>query len=71
MDELCPWTRFSLAEILVLVGDAIPPAPVPASTRISAGLKRVLGHSSLVNVRPRADGFNHTGDIRITPPTAP
>ena len=32
--ELCSWTRFILAEILVLAGGAIPPAPeVPASTR--------------------------------------
>ena len=38
--ELCSWTHFSLAEILVLVGGAIPPAPaVPASTRISAKLR--------------------------------
>ena len=33
-------TRFSLAEIVELVGGAIPPVPaVPASTRISARLK--------------------------------
>ena len=38
-----------LAEILVLVGGVILPA-VPASTRISARLKRVQGHSSPVNV---------------------
>ena len=39
--ELRPWTRFSLAKILVLAGGAIPPAPaVPASTRISARLQR-------------------------------
>ena len=31
-DETRLWTRFSLADILVLVGGAIPPAPaVPAS----------------------------------------
>ena len=37
-------TRFSLAETLLLVGDTIPPAAaVPASTRISARLKRVQG----------------------------
>ena len=37
----------SVAEILVLVGGAIPPAPAgPASTRISARLKRVQGHST-------------------------
>ena len=49
--ELCPWTRFSLVEILVLVGGAIPPAPaVPASTRISARLKRVQEHSSRVSM---------------------
>ena len=38
---------FHLAEILVLVGGAIPPAPaVPASTRIPARLQRVQGHVS-------------------------
>ena len=38
----CVPTRFILAEILVLDGRAIPPAPVaPASTRISSMLKRV------------------------------
>ena len=37
MGELCSWTRFSLAEILLLAGGAILPKPaVPASTRISA-----------------------------------
>ena len=42
---------FKIAEILVLVGDAIPPAPaVPASTGISARLKRVLAHRSPVNI---------------------
>ena len=45
--ELCPRTRFSLAEILVLAGCAILLAPaVPASTRISARLKRVQEHRS-------------------------
>ena len=40
-----------LAEILVLVGGAIPPAPaMPDSTRISARLKRIQGHSSPVNI---------------------
>ena len=48
-----PSTRFSLAEILVLAGGAIPPAPaVPTSTRISARLKRVQEHSSPVSVWP-------------------
>ena len=42
--ELCPQTRFRLAEILVLAGGAILSAPaVPASTRISARLKRFTG----------------------------
>ena len=40
-----------LAEILVLAGGAIIPAPPPASTRISARMKHVLGHSSPVNVQ--------------------
>ena len=50
--ELCPRTRFSLAEILVLAGTtgAGRMAP-PASTRISARMKHVLGHSSPVNVQ--------------------
>ena len=39
MGELCPWTRSSLADIRILVGGAIPPV-VPASTMISATLKR-------------------------------
>ena len=44
------WT-YPIIEILVLIGGAIPPVPaLPASTRISAMLKRVLGHSSPVNV---------------------
>ena len=44
--ELCSLTRFSLAEILELVGGAIlPAAAVPASTRISARLNRVQGPS--------------------------
>ena len=48
--ELCPWTHFSLAEFLVLVGGAIPPAPVvPTSTRISARMKYVQGHNSAVS----------------------
>ena len=47
----CPWTRFSLAKIIVLVGSAIPPAPaVPASTGISLRLKRVQEHRSRVNI---------------------
>ena len=42
--ELCPRTRFSLAEILMLAGRAILPAPaVPASTKIQE-------HSSPVNM---------------------
>ena len=49
--ELCPRTHVSLADILVLVCDAILPAPVvPSSTRISAWLKRVQKHSSPVNI---------------------
>ena len=41
----------SLADILVLVGGVIPPAPmVPASTRNSARLKRVQDHSSPVSM---------------------
>ena len=45
--ETCPCIRFSLAKILVLVGGAIPPAPVlPASIRISAWLTSgVLGNT--------------------------
>ena len=39
--ELCPGKRCCLAEILVLAGGAIPPAPaLPASTRISGGRRR-------------------------------
>ena len=49
------WTRFSLAEIVVLVGGAIPPAPaVPASTNISVRLKRVQEDSSRVREGRRA-----------------
>ena len=49
--ELCSWTHFSLAEILVLActtgaGGRAP----PASTRIYARMKCVQGHSSPVNV---------------------
>ena len=48
---LCSRTNVILAEILVLVGGAILPAPaVPASTRISARLERVQEHTSPVNV---------------------
>ena len=51
MGELCPWTRVSLAEILVLAGGGILPAPaVPASTRIFARLKYVQEHSSAVSI---------------------
>ena len=40
--ETCPCTYFISAEILVLAGGTIPPAPaVPASTRISVRLKSV------------------------------
>ena len=47
--------RFILAEILVLAGGVILPAQaVPASTRISARLKRGQGHSSDVNTRRTA-----------------
>ena len=49
--ELCPWTRFSQAEFLVLAGVAISPAPaLPASTGISARLKRAQEHISTLNV---------------------
>ena len=54
--ELCSWTRFSLAEILVLSGTAGAGVMAPPiSTRISVRLKRVTGgkHSSPVNVHPR------------------
>ena len=45
--ETCPRTHFILAEILVLAGGAILPAPaVPASTMISARLQRAGSHSS-------------------------
>ena len=59
--ELCSWPRFSLVEILVLAtatgaGRMVP----PVSTRISARLKRVQEHSSLVNV------VSHTGLFRIS-----
>ena len=44
-------TRSSLAEIMVLVGDAILPVPgVPASTRIAARLKSV--HEHTVSILP-------------------
>ena len=50
----CDRTRFSLAEILVLVGGTnrtIPPAPaVPSSTRIAARLECVQGHSSRLTI---------------------
>ena len=46
-----PKTRLILAEILVLDGGAILPAPVvPASTRICARLKHDQEHSSRMNV---------------------
>ena len=48
--ELCSRTRFSLAEILVMVGGAIIPAPaVPASAMISA-MPKCVGNSSRVTV---------------------
>ena len=51
--DLCPRTRFSLAEIPVRDGTAgggrMTP---PASTRISARMKCVQGHSSRVNTMP-------------------
>ena len=51
MGETCPWTHLILAEIMVLAGGVVPPAPpVPASTRVYARLKRVREHSSPVNV---------------------
>ena len=48
--ERCPWTHFILAEILLLAGGAILPAAEPASTSISARLKRVQEHNSSANV---------------------
>ena len=51
-----------LPEILVLVGGAMPPAPaVPASTRISARLRRVQEHSSPVNIVPRNIAMHYMG----------
>ena len=51
-DELCPITRSSLAEIIVLVGTAgAGGMATPASTSISARLKIVQEHSSPVNLR--------------------
>ena len=47
-------TRFSLAVILVLAGIAgAGRKALPASTRISARMKHVQGHSSPVNVESR------------------
>ena len=49
--ELCPCPRFSLAEILVLVGTAGASGMTPpSSTRISARMKCVQEHSSPVNM---------------------
>ena len=60
--ETCPWTHFILAEILVLAGGTIPLAPaVPASTRISARLKRVQEHSSPVDTHRVRDGNPRRG----------
>ena len=44
--ELCPPTHFSLAGCAILSAPA-----VSGSTRISAGLKHVQGHSSRVNIQ--------------------
>ena len=45
--------RYSLTDILVLAGGTILPAPaMPASTRISARLKRAHAHSSRVGMNP-------------------
>ena len=41
----------SLAEILVLAGGSILPAPVPFCTRVSARMKRVLDHVSPVHMQ--------------------
>ena len=50
VNTLCSCTLGSLAQILLLAGGVIPPAPpVPASTRISDRLKRVQGHVTPVN----------------------
>ena len=49
--ELCSWTRFSLAEILVVAGTAGAGGMAPpTSTRISARMKGFQGHSSPVNI---------------------
>ena len=49
--EQCPCTRFSLSEIVVLVGVPFSPAPaVPASTRICARLTGDQEHSSRVSI---------------------
>ena len=57
--ELCPWTRYSLAEFLVrLAGtagaDGMAP---PTNTRISARLKCVQEHGSPVNVNVNVYGL--------------
>ena len=66
--------RYVYMEILVLVGDAIPPAPaVPSSTGISARLEACLGHSSLLNTDATADvalaasrsGHDGLWDVRV------
>ena len=52
--KCAPEHVFILADILVLVGGAILPAPaVTASIRIFTRLKRVLGHGSAVDMRAR------------------
>ena len=58
--------------ILVLAGGAILPAPaVPASTRITARLKRVQEHSSRVNIphinifRTLALGGTHVARVQV------
>ena len=49
--ELCSCTSFSQAEILVMVGGAILPAPaVPVSTIIFARMKRLQEHISPVYI---------------------
>ena len=59
-------THCSLAEILVLAGAAGAGGMAPpANTRISARLKRVIGHSSPVNVVEVGDPQDRTRGIRV------
>ena len=75
--------HFNLAEILVLIGGVIPPAPaVPASNMISARMNRVGEHSSPVMcthtpqyhhhvicaAHVRRYGMNQVNHVTIPPP---